>query len=354
MNYRKRIAVEVVMGLLLICGFYLVLKARNNALWPSNRIELDSGYHEVMGTFAHIAAVTMNQETAKKCIETALEQIQLVDKLMSDYKSDSEISRVNQDAFRHPVRVGSMTFEVLQRAVKFSRLSDGAFDVTIGPLVDLWHRAGESNSLPTQAQRQQAKSKVGYEKLLLDPNRMTVKFAVDGMRLDLGAIAKGYSVDLAIEAMQQLGALGGMVDVGGDIRCFGAPPPGKKTWLIGIQDPRKAEDWPGTGRPLMVLHVVNAAVVTSGNYRRFVSVKGKKHSHIIDAGAGESSEQLASVTIIGNNATDADALATAVSVLGAEKGIQSIKTIPGTEAILITGAPEFKVIKTSGAAQYIQ
>ncbi len=324
----------------------------------NRRVEEDSGYRLVMGTFAHLKAIAKDPHTAKKCVETAFAELQKVDELMSDYKSDSEISEVNRDAFKRAVKVSASTFEVLQRSTEFSRLSEGAFDITIGPLAELWRTAAEVNSVPADAELELARSKVGYEKLILDPNEMTVRFAVDGMKLDLGGIAKGYAIDKAIEAMRAGGAVGGMVDVGGDIRCFGLPPKGKKTWRIGLEDPTEPQGGNQTlavsaGRVLLVLKLTNAAIATSGGYRRFVLIEGKKYSHIMNRVSGESAEGLSSVTIIAQNAIDADALATAVSVMGPEKGLALIETIPKTEAILIMPPPEYQLIKTTGAEKYI-
>jgi thiamine biosynthesis lipoprotein len=324
----------------------------------NRRAEEDSGYRLVMGTFAHIKAIAKDPHTAKKCVQVAFAELQKVDRRMSDYKSDSEISKVNKDAAKRSVKVSASTFEVLQKSVEFGKLSEGAFDITIAPLTELWRSAAESNSVPTEAEISEARSKVGYEKLILDANEMTVRFAVDGMKLDLGGIAKGYAIDKAIEAMQTAGAVGGMVDVGGDIRCFGKPPRGKNTWRIGLEDPTEPQGGDQTlasaaGRVLLVLKLTNAAVATSGGYRRFVLIEGKRYSHIMNRVSGESAEGLSSVTIIAQNATDADALATAVSVMGPEKGLALIEKIPNTEAILITTPPDYRFIKTPGAEKYI-
>ena len=323
------------------------------------RVEADSGYRLVMGTFAHLKAIATDPKTAKKCVENAFAEIKKVDDLMSDYKRDSEISQVNRDASKNPVKVSNSTFHVLQKSVEYSELSGGAFDVTIAPLAQLWRTAAESNSVPTDAELADARSKVGYEKLILDSNDMTVRFAVEGMKLDLGGIAKGYAIDRAIEAMQADGAIGGMVDVGGDIRCFGSPPKGKNTWRIGLQNPDEPDSEEqtlagATGQILMVLKFNNAAVATSGGYRRFVLIEGKRYSHIINRKTGASAEALSSVTVISQNALDADALATAVSVIGHEKGLALIEKIPNTEAILITSSPEYQLIKTTGAEKYIE
>jgi len=347
-----KIAIGIVVGIILVLAFF----AR-----PKSPIEADSGHRLIMGTFARIVAVAADSSTAKRCIEAAFEELQRVDDLMSNYKNDSEITRINRQAYKSAVRVSEPTFEVLTRAVRFSRLSGGAFDITIGPLVDLWRSAAKANTVPSDYELVTACSRVGYEKLLLDPNKMSVRFAVDDMKLDLGGIAKGYAIDRAVEAMQKNGAAGGMVDVGGDIRCFGTPPRDKSTWLIGLQDPSEKFEIPiGTGEPLLVLQLTGAAIATSGNYRRFALIEGKKYGHIMDRRTGKSTKGLSSVTIIAKCAADADALATAVSVMGAEAGLALIEKLPETEAILIPASrgmanpPKYEVIKTRGAEKYIE
>jgi thiamine biosynthesis lipoprotein len=358
-------------GPIVIIVFALFLIVLSYFSFSTNRqVELDSNHWLVMGTFARVVAVAKTSSTAKKCIQAAFAEIRKVDELMSDYKDDSEISKINRDAYKGSVAGSKPTYEVLQASIEFGKLTDGAFDITVGPLVDLYHSAEKEKVAPNKEQIAQAKLKVGYQKLKLDNQNRTVKFSVDGMRLDLGGIAKGYAIDRAVQAMQTCGAIGGMVDIGGEIRCFGTPAKGKEHWLIGLQDPSKTEDGLGTGEPLLVLKLTDAAVATSGNYRRFVLIEGKKYSHIIDPKTGYSSDQLSSVTIISRNATDADALATAVSVMGTEKGLALIEKLPQTEAILIPSQPkpvpsearpernreaeEAGLIKTSGAEKYIK
>jgi len=145
-----------------------------------------------------------------------------------------------------------------------------------------------------------------------------------------------------------------VVDIGGDVRCFGLPPKGKDHWSIGLQDPNSATEGINGGGLILVLKMTDAAVATSGDYQQFIMIEGKRRSHIIDRKTGTSTEGLSSVTIIADNATNADALATAVSVMGYEKGLELIENIPGTEAVLITSEPDFKLIKTSGAERYIK
>jgi len=347
----RQIVVMIFVILALILTLYVFGKTR--------QIEADSGYRLVMGTFAHLKAIAKDEETAKRFVEVAFAELKKVDELMSDYKSDSQISQVNRNAYKRPVKVDESTFHVLQKSVEFSRLSEGAFDITIAPLAELWRSAAESNSVPTEQELADARSKVGYEKLLLDANEMTVRFAVEGMKLDLGGIAKGYAIDRAVEAMQAGGAVGGLVDVGGDIRCFGKPPRGKKTWRIGLENPAEIKGGDeslsaGMDTILLILKLNNAAIATSGGYRRFVLIEGKKYSHIMDRDTGTSAKGMSSVTIISQSAINADAMATAVSVMGEEKGLALIEKTPNTEAILITPSPDYQLIKTAGVDKYIK
>ncbi len=331
----------------------LIIVALYFSTGPGKQVELDSGHRMVMGTFARVVVIAKDSDSAMKCIESAFTQINKVDDLMSDYKSDSEISNVNRDGFEKAVQFSQSTYEVLQRSIEFSKLTDGAFDITVGPLVELFRKAKKKQVFPGPDEIAEAKSKVGFEKLKLDDENRTVQFTVEGMRLDLGGIAKGYAVDKAVETMQAHGAIGGMVDLGGDIRCFGAALKGRDHWVIGLQNPNMVKDSAGR-EVLLKLKITNGAIATSGDYQQFILIEGKRRSHIIDRKTGTSIEGLSSVTIIADNATNADALATAVSVMGSEKGLELIEKIPGTEAILITSQPEFKLMKTSGAEMYIK
>jgi thiamine biosynthesis lipoprotein len=341
-----RVIIVVFVACLIVVAIYF-------SAGPGKQVELDSGHRMVMGTFARVVVIAKDSDAAGECIEIAFTRINKVDDLMSDYKSDSEISSVNRDGFKKAVQLSQSTYEVLQRSIEFSKRTDGAFDVTVGPLVELFRKAKRKQVLPNQDEIADAKSKVGFEKLKLDDQNRTVQFTVEGMQLDVGGIAKGYAVDKAVETMQTHGAIGGMVDLGGDIRCFGAPFKGRDHWVIGLQNPNMVKDSAGS-EVLLKLKIANGAIATSGDYQQFIIIEGKRRSHIIDRKTGTSTEGLSSVTIIADNATKADALATAVSVMGYEKGLELIENIPGTEAILITSEPEFKLIKTSGAEKYIK
>jgi thiamine biosynthesis lipoprotein len=345
MNAKNSRILFIILGVLLVIALYVLI--------PKGPIEINSGYRMVMGTFARVVVVAANRDIANKCIEAAFAEIDKVDELMSSYKSDSQISIVNREGFNRAVEVSDSVYEVLQRSIEFSKLTDGAFDITVGPLVDLFHKAEKTEVAPSEEEIAQAKAKVGFEKLILDDSNKTVRFTVEGMRLDLGGIAKGYAVDKAIEAAKKAGAVGAMVDIGGDIHCFGKAPKGKDNWLIGLQNPGASSD-AGGNNILLELKLTSKAVATSGDYQQFVLIKDKRYSHIINRQTGTSSEGLSSVTIIADNATNADALATAVSVMGMDTGLALIEKLPDTEAILIISQPKNELIKTSGAEKYIK
>lgn len=316
-------------------------------------VQLDSGNRMVMGTFSRVVVIAGSERQAKKCVEAAFDAQRRIEELMSYQQDDSELSRINREAADGPVPVNPMTFEVLQKSVQFSKLSNGAFDVTVGPLVDLWKAAGEANEPPTEQALAEARAKVGYDKLILDEKAMTVRFAVKGMRVDLGGIGKGYAVDKAVEAMMKLKAAGGMVDLGGNIRCFGVPPRGQKSWRVGLQDPNVAADDMDMSRILLVLALTDRSVATSGDYRRFTQVHGEKQSHILDTSTGKGANKLVSDTIIASDATTADALSTAVNVLGPEKGLALIERVPDVEAILIP-VNHSEPIFSTGAKAYVE
>lgn len=316
-------------------------------------VEVDSGARLVMGTFSRVVVIARNERAADACIKAAFDVQDRIETLMSYHRENSELNQVNRLAAQKPMPVNPMTFEVLKRAVHFSEVSDGAFDVTVGPLVDLWRTAGEKNEMPSEEALAEARRKVGYRKLILDDKAATVRFAEEGMRIDLGGIAKGYAVDKAVEAMKKQGALGGMVDLGGNIRCFGLAPRGQQKWRIGLQDPNVAADDLDGSRYLLVLELGNESVATSGDYRRFSVVKGEKESHVLDTHSGKGARKLVSDTIIAPDATTADALSTAVNVLGAEAGMALIERLASVEAILIPADGHNTLVYSSGARAYV-
>lgn len=314
--------------------------------YQSRRIvTFDTGFRGTMGTMAQVVAVGPNA-IAEDSAEKAMAEMVRIDEAMSDYKQTSELSKVNREAFGGKVVVSEELFGLLQTSVEYSRLSEGGFDITIGPLVDLWRKAGRTNTTPTEEQLTGARAKVGYEKLILDPDERSVRFAVAGMRLDLGAIGKGYAVDRAIESLRNSGAVGGMVNLGGNIRTFGRPV-GKSEWKIGMRDPTD------TNHIQLSLRLNDWAVATSGDYERSIFVEGQKVNHILNPTTRRGVMGLSSVTILARTGLEADALSTTVTVMGKDRGLELIERLPNTEAILIETDKPDEPIYSSGVKPFI-
>jgi thiamine biosynthesis lipoprotein len=330
-------------ALTIIFIFYLLID------WLENKrlIHVESANKVVMNTIAKIIAVAPDEKTAQLSIDSAFEEIYRLEKLMNRYDPNSQLSKVNKLAADEPVKIDKDLFDILQQSVQYSKRTNGAFDITVGPLVDLWKKCAEANSMPTEKQLAKVKKQIGCDKLLLDANESSVRFATRGVSLDLGAIAKGFAADLAIAEMKKAGAIGGLIDLGGQVGCFGTTEK-KGKWIIGIRNPVKSENNQITAK----LALSDLAVATSGDYERFYKIGDKHFSHIFNPATQKSADELISVTIIAADGTAADALATAVSVLGAQKGLELIEKIENTEAIIVKAAGN-EIIKSSGAKQYL-
>jgi thiamine biosynthesis lipoprotein len=311
---------------------------------------------EVMGTVAHLTVYAADRAEGARWLEAGQAALHDVDDLMSTYKPDSELSRLN--AAEHGVwhHVSSELMDVLKLSKRLSRESGGCFDVTVRPLIQLWRKAAKDQRLPTDAEIAAARAAVGWDAVELDEADSSVNLNKPGMSLDLGAVAKGYAVDRAVAAMKKAGATGGLVEAGGDLYAFGTKPGGAK-WIAGIRNPRiPAASEPSETGPLLMtrLAIADLAVVTSGHYERYTTIEGKRYSHIFDPRTGRPVDQrLASVTVTAPNAALADGLATAVAVMGPEQGMAMIERLEGVEALLYVNEGDDKplrAIRSSGLA----
>jgi len=283
----------------------------------------------MMGT-----TVTIKAEAFPEDIQKALGVMEKVDSLMNDYDPQSEISILNKEG---KAKVSPELKEVITRAVHFSRLTKGAFDITVGPLVRFWQKMEKEKRIPTQKELEDVLSVVGYQNIKVKGD--TIVLGKKGMMLDVGGIAKGYAVDKAIEVLKKRGVKNALVDAGGDLYCLGEGPHGK--WRIGIQHPRKMKEIVG------VVEVKDRGVATSGDYRRYYSIKGKRFGHIINPATGWTVQDTpSSVTIIAPDATSADALATGVFVLGLKEGMNLINSLTEVEGMIISD--DMEVLRSGG------
>lgn len=286
---------------------------------------------EVMGTDAALVVCASDAASARRMIAPAVCRLRAVEAAMSTYRPESEISRLNRLGARQEVALSPATMRALKASVEFSRRTGGAFDVTYAPLRTLWRGAQREDVLPSGEQIDTALRAVGSEKLLLTAG--AARFAVDGMEVDLGGIAKGLAIDLAAEAMRETGAVKGLIDVGGDMRLIGTREGGEK-WKVQLKDPR-----PGDHPPIF-LRLADCAVATSGDYARYFHVGGRRLSHIIDPRTGQPLRDVPSATVVAPDATSADALATAASVLGPQEGVELVNSMEGVECMIMARAPD--------------
>jgi thiamine biosynthesis lipoprotein len=254
-------------------------------------------------------------------------EFQRIDDLMSSYKPGSVVSKVNQTGFMAKVPVGEEVFRVLQEAVAASDTSGGAFDPTIWPVSQIWG-FDQGGRIPAPELLVYKTSLVGFDKLLFDEYSYSVGFSIDGMGLDLGAIAKGWAVDRGIEILVARGIRNAIIDAGGDLRIIGTRP-GKDFWRIGVQHPREP------GALLLTFDLKDTAIVTSGDYERFFLVDGVRYHHILDPSTGQPARGCQSVTVLAPTAAEADACATAAFVLGPSKGLAFLRARRGVRGVIV-------------------
>ncbi|MCL6460155.1 MAG: FAD:protein FMN transferase [Gorillibacterium sp.] len=279
-----------------------------------------------MGTEMTHRVFGKHAEEALKAVESEAERLE---KMLSRFTPESEISRINQSAGIKCVKLGPDTYEVLSRAAEFSSYCQGTFDVTIGPLVNLWDYKN-STEIPNEARIKQVLPLVNYADLIVDPREKTAGLQKMGQSLDLGGIGKGFASDKFLEVFREFGISSAFTNIGGNVAALGTKPDGSP-WSVGIRHPRQ------DNRLMGAVSVADKAVVTSGDYQRyFVDREGKRRHHILNPSTGYPSESgVISVTIVADNATTADALSTIVFVAGMKKGLELLKNFPGTEVILI-------------------
>ncbi|QEG30679.1 Thiamine biosynthesis lipoprotein ApbE precursor [Gemmata obscuriglobus] len=305
-----------------------------------SRFEFESKH---MGTTFRIVLYATDKAVAKKAADAAFTRVAQLDATMSDYKKDSELTLLCK-AFAtdvgDPVAVGDDLFFVLQKADELSKKSDGAFDVTVGPVVQLWRLARRTQQFPDAKELAAARAKVGYQKVKLDTTKKTVRLTIPGMQLDLGGIAKGYAADEALKLLREkFGITQALVAAYGDITC-GDPPPGEQAWKVDIAPIAKSQK-PRT------LKLANAAVSTSGDLEQFVEIAGVRYSHVLDPKTGVGLTGRRSVTVIAPNGITADSMTKAVSVLPPEQGLKLVDATPGAATSIVVLGQNNKPVVTA-------
>lgn len=283
----------------------------------------------VLGT---VCSIRLLEGGSEKAADEAFARLRQIEDRMSANKEGTEIDAVNKAAGGSPVKVSEDTFFVISKALEYARLTGGAFDPTVGPLVKLWNIGAEGARVPLAGEISEALRLIDFRKVEMDQAAGTVRLAMKGMRLDMGAIAKGYSADEVAKIMARHGVKAAIIDLGGNVLVFGDKKDGSP-WRVGIQDPASER-----GEYLGLVTGRQMTVVTSGVYERFFIQDGKRYHHILDTKSGYPvSNGLVSVSIVAESSVNADALSTSVFALGMEKGMELVKSLPGVYAIFVDG-----------------
>jgi FAD:protein FMN transferase len=290
-----------------------------------------------MGTIIRIVLYAPDATAADKASRAAFDRIATLDNAMSDYKPDSELMRLCRAAGGPPEKVSEDLFQVLTAAQELAARSDGAFDVTVGPVVRLWRRARRRHELPDGNRLAQALALVGYRNLVLDPRQRTAQLLKPGMMLDLGGIAKGYAADEALSVLKRDGITSALVAAAGDIACS-RPPPGREGWRIDIAAPAPSSKSADKSARYLSLH--DAAVSTSGDSEQHLDVGSERYSHIINPATGMALSGRRRVTVVAPRGITADSYAVAVCVLGPERGLKLIDATEGTSALFVEESRE--------------
>ncbi|MFH2028583.1 MAG: FAD:protein FMN transferase, partial [Nanoarchaeota archaeon] len=283
---------------------------------------------ELMGTIVTITVYDSDKGKAELAVMDAFEEISRIDKLLSNYNNESEVYLLNKEGMIDNPSVELS--ENIKKARYYSELSNGAFDITVQPILDLYSKSfSEKGVAPGDDEINNVLQKVSYDYIYTKPG--LILFRTDGMSITLGGIAKGYAIDQAINVLRRERIKHALVNAGGDMRAIGNK--GNEDWQIALQNPRNKEEF------ITVIPLNDKSVVTSGDYERYFD-ENKTFHHIIDPRTGYSATELMSVTIIANNAWDADAISTSVFVLGKEKGLELIESLNGVEGLIITREKE--------------
>ena len=307
------------------------------SLIPANAQTVGIRDTVLMGSRFKITLVDIDSISVEKNINKAIDEMVRIEHLISDWKPTSQVSQINQNAGIKPVKVDQEVIELTKRALYFSNLTEGAFDISFAAMDKIWKFDGSMEEIPTSSAIKKAIEKIGYQHIIINEKDSTIFLEKPGMKIGFGSTGKGYAADKAREIMQNLGINAGIIDASGDMTTWGNQLD-EKPWRIGITNPfnrNKMAD---------ILSLKNAAVTTSGDYEKFVMIDGKRYSHIINPKTGMPSTGLTGVTVIGPNAEMCNGFSTSIMVLGKKKGLALINQQKDYAALLITD--EGKIIRS--------
>ena len=285
-----------------------------------------------MGTVFTIYLYAENETQAEASLDAAFEEIERLDETLSNYRLSSELSRINRGAAREAVTTDPEVFSLLETAIAYSAKTSGAFDVTVGPLMRAWGFFCGQGRLPDAEELNAARDKSGYEKVRLGRSNRTIRFAVPGMEIDLGAIGKGYAVDCAASVLRTCGISAALIDSGSSTLYAMDPPPGEDGWKVHVPDPRDRS------RSISTLSLNNQSISTSGNYEKCFEVAGRRYCHVLDPRTGTPVEGVLQTTLVAADGTTTDALSNAMFVMQPKAACEILETLPGAQAMWVLNA----------------
>lgn len=281
-----------------------------------------------MGSHFEITIVAEDSTKANNYIDAAVNEISRIEKLISSWDETSQTSKINQNAGIKPVKVDKELYQLIERSISISKLTDGAFDISYASMDKIWKFDGSMKNMPSKDSIKASVEKVGYQNIILNNEASTVFLKLKGMKIGFGAIGKGYAADKAKQLLQQKNVVSGIINASGDMNTWGKQLNGDD-WNVAITNPLDKN------KAFALLPITNGAVVTSGNYEKYVSFNGVRYTHIIDPRTGYPSIGIISATVFAPKAELADALATSVFVMGKEVGLNRINQLPNVECIII-------------------
>jgi len=286
-----------------------------------------------MGSVFDFVVVESDSARAERHFQAVIGEIERIENLISEWRPHTQVSEVNRNAGIRPVKVDRELFELTRRAVRYSELTDGAFDISIAAMDRIWVFDGSMDKLPSAEDIQNSVRNVGYQHIVLDSTNSTVFLEKKGMKIGFGSIGKGYAADKGRELLQQMGVPGGIVNASGDLSAWGSRPDGKP-WKIGVENPSKKH------KMTKILKLENASAATSGTSEKFAEINGQRYAHIINPKTGwPSSVGLVSVTVSGPSAEFANFLSTSIMVMGKKEGRKLVKRFPEYKSYAIKESP---------------
>ncbi|MCT3757408.1 FAD:protein FMN transferase [Elizabethkingia anophelis] len=283
----------------------------------------------LMGSRFQITLVDKDSISAERNIDKAVAEITRIENLISEWRPETQISQVNQNAGIKPIKVDREVFDLTKKGLYFSKLTDGAFDISIVAMDKIWKFDDSMDELPSEQAIKESVRNVGYRNIILDSTNSTIFLRNPGMKIGFGSIGKGYAADKTRDLMKSMGVKAGIIDASGDISTWGTQPDGKP-WAIGINNPFNDH------KMAAILYFKENSVTTSGSYEKYAEIHGKRYSHIMNPKTGYPSTGLTSVTITGPNAIMSNGFSTSVMVLGEKEGLKLLKQFPEYHYLLIT------------------